>query len=365
MNERNKDFKVSILVPLYNQERYIGKCLRSICNQTYKNLEIIVVNDGSTDRSLEILQEWAKKDDRIKVVDKKNEGVVMARLDAYRLATGDFVTTVDSDDYLPKRAIEILVGHMIDKNVDFVQGAITRVMGIVRKRLSYDGSNVFPLHQVVRQPELFEKYYLNFFGKGYFPITIWAKLFRKSIIDKAMKETKLCSSDFPFVGEDHYFNMKLFPFVNSMYMTDENVYYYRYGGMSTYHFSPTYPALFVLSDNRLKLLDHYKLTDGYRSLYIEYANTVYYHAQQLIQYKQASKEDIIHFFKEESSTRALMPRMIDFFNSEVKANQRVHLMVTRDYEGMFELASEELRLQLSSAKYQCKRAFLRLTEAFG
>lgn len=124
---------VSIIVPLFNQERHFEKCIQSLYNQTYKNLEIIVVNDGSTDRSFEILQKWAAKDLRIKIVDKKNEGVVMARWDGYRRATGEFITTVDSDDYLPKNSIKILATHMVDKNVDLVQGAITRVLGFVKK----------------------------------------------------------------------------------------------------------------------------------------------------------------------------------------------------------------------------------------
>ena len=356
--------KVSILVPLYNQEKYFGKCIRSICKQTYKNLEIIVVNDGSTDRSLEILQQWAKKDNRIKVVDKKNEGLIMARFDAYRMATGEFVTPVDSDDYLPENAIEILVGHMIEKNVDLVQGSVTRVLGFLKKKYNSHGENDFPFNQVVSQPELFDKYYITFFGKGYFPIIMCSKLYRKSVIDKAMKKTKLCSSDFPFVGEDHYFNMKLFPFVKSMYMTDETVYYYRYGGMSTSHFSPTYPSLFTLSDERLKLLDHYQLTDGYRSLYFEYCNTVYYHAQQLIKFKHASMEDVICFFKDESSKRILMPRMIDHFNNNETTNRRVQLMVKQDFEGMYDLVTAELKSKQRSIKAICKRLFMRFLDLF-
>jgi len=112
--------KVSILVPLYNQERYIDACLSSIYNQTYKNLEIVIVNDGSTDRSPLMAKEWASRDSRIKVVDKQNEGLTYARRDGYREATGDYIAFVDSDDMLTTRAIEILVHHMLDKNVDLV-----------------------------------------------------------------------------------------------------------------------------------------------------------------------------------------------------------------------------------------------------
>ena len=211
---------------------------------------------------------------------------------------------------------------------------------------------------------MFDKDYLNYFGQGYFPITIWSKLYRKSVIDKAMRKTKLCSSDYPFVGEDHYFGMNLFPFANSMYLTDEPVYYYRYGGLSSSRFSPSYPSLFVLSDERLSLLDHYQMADGYRSLYVEYCNTVYYHAQQLIQYKHASKEDIMAFFQEELSKRKLIPRMIAYFKTNEPANQRVRMMVKKDYEAMYTLIASELNSQQNSLKYKLKRVFLTLMDLF-
>lgn len=193
---------------------------------------------------------------------------------------------------------------------------------------------------------------------------MWSKLYRKSVIDEAFKNTKLCSPDFPFVGEDHYFNMKLFPFVRSMYITDELVYFYRYGGMSTGHFSPTYPSLFVLSDIRLKLLDSYKLLDGYKSLFIEYCNTVYYHAHQLIEYKHFTRDEIVNFFRDESSKRMLMSRMVDFFSANETTNQRVLLMVKHDYDAMYQLVIDELSKQERSIKYKCKRALFRMIELF-
>ena len=98
---------VSVLIPLFNQERYFDSCLRSVCCQTYQNLEIIVVNDGSTDNSPDIVKLWAVDDNRIRYVSKDNEGLAIARMESYRLATGEFIAFVDSDDYLPKNAIEV------------------------------------------------------------------------------------------------------------------------------------------------------------------------------------------------------------------------------------------------------------------
>src|SRR5699024_165398 len=101
--------KLSIIVPIYNSEKRLGRCLNSIINQSYKNIEIILVNDGSTDTSLEICNEFKKKDSRVKVINKENEGVALARNDGLLVATGDYIAFVDSDDYLDLTMYENLL----------------------------------------------------------------------------------------------------------------------------------------------------------------------------------------------------------------------------------------------------------------
>lgn len=91
---------ISVIVPVYKTEMYLRKCLDSICNQTYKNLEIICVNDGSPDKSAEILREYADRDNRIRVINQENAGLSAARNSGLKVANGDYITGVDSDDYL-------------------------------------------------------------------------------------------------------------------------------------------------------------------------------------------------------------------------------------------------------------------------
>ena len=349
--------KVSILIPLYNQERYFEKCICSICHQTYRNIEIVIIDDGSTDDSSRIADKWTAKDSRIKVMHKRNEGLTKARYDGYRMATGDYLMAVDSDDFIPNNAVEILVGHMISKKVDVVLGSMTQVLGFIR-RSHYTDTGSFPFHQVVKQPDLFNKYYLNFFGVHFFSIMMCGNLFRKSVVDKAMRYTHLCCEELPFVGEDHYAFMKLFPFVNSMYRTNETTYYYRCGGASSDRFSPTYPSLFFLSDERLKLLDHYKLKDGYRPLFEDYANTVFYHAYQLLEYKKADKDGVIAFLKEELSTRPLMKRLHSFFIENATNNQKIKLIINSDYEGIYDFVSE--MFANVGFKHRCMKLLLRI-----
>ena len=96
---------ISIIVPVYNVEAYLPQCLDSLINQTYQDLEIICVNDGSTDGSLEILQKYQSKDKRIKVVSQKNQGLSGARNTGISQATGEWIMFVDSDDYLLKDCV--------------------------------------------------------------------------------------------------------------------------------------------------------------------------------------------------------------------------------------------------------------------
>ena len=158
---------VSIIVPLYNQERYLDACLHSISRQSYENLEVIVVNDGSTDNSSSMAKEWSRKDQRIRVVDKCNEGATKARLYGFGLANGDYVAFVDSDDLLPEDSISILANEMKGKNVDLVIGSITKKLGFFKKR-HIDRCFSFPYNQVVSQPELFDKYYNVYMVNDYY-----------------------------------------------------------------------------------------------------------------------------------------------------------------------------------------------------
>ena len=93
--------KVSVIVPVYNTANYLPECLDSILSQTLRDIEIIAINDGSPDRSIDILKEYAAKDERLKIIDKKNEGVGKARNDGIKAAEGEFAAFMDSDDYYP------------------------------------------------------------------------------------------------------------------------------------------------------------------------------------------------------------------------------------------------------------------------
>lgn len=119
---------VSIIVPCYKVEQYLRQCVDSLINQTMKDIEIILVDDGSPDKSGEICDEYKAKDNRIKVIHKKNGGVSAARNDGLKVATGEYVVFVDSDDYVPVDAYELLYNKAIETSADMVIGDVIKVI---------------------------------------------------------------------------------------------------------------------------------------------------------------------------------------------------------------------------------------------
>lgn len=118
---------LSIIIPVYNVEKYLCQCLDSIVNQTYKDLEIIIVNDGSTDNSLSIIKEYAALDNRIKLVDKENGGLVSAYTMGFKYATGEYITFVDSDDWCELDMYSQMMPKFSEYNIDLVICAYDRV----------------------------------------------------------------------------------------------------------------------------------------------------------------------------------------------------------------------------------------------
>src|SRR5690606_6348044 len=123
----NSSVQFSIIIPIYNAEKYLVRCIQSILDQTYQNFELILVNDGSQDNSLSISERYAKKDDRIKVVSQKNQGVSSARNRGIELAKAEYVTFIDSDDFIASDYLKIFSSDAEIHNADImISGTIIK-----------------------------------------------------------------------------------------------------------------------------------------------------------------------------------------------------------------------------------------------
>lgn len=325
-----KEPLVSVIVAVYNQESYVGKCLKSIINQTYRNLQIIVVNDGSTDNSLNIINKYKETENRIDVISKKNEGLAFARRDGLSVAIGKYVVFVDSDDYLLFSAIQDLVKLSEKYQVDSVIGLFYRKYGpVVRK--GHFMLNL-PINKVLQGKELMDDYYISFFGINILPVNVWGRLYRKSVIDRAMQSECLYHKCCGQMGEDEFFNVMLFPYLRSLYVTDIFVSVYRWGGM-TCRYNKYLAGLFDFSDMRIKLLDRFSYERGYYYLFIEYKNILYSELLQRIQYLHQDKETLIEYIGAELSSRYLVERMKEYFNDDCPSYMRP--LVNDDYESIY------------------------------
>lgn len=112
------EYDISVIIPMYNAEKYIRQCIESVINQTKDNIEIVVVNDGSTDSSLTILKSYAEKNDNILIIDKPNQGVISARIAGINASHGKYIGWVDADDFLEPSTFEKLYALIIDNNVE-------------------------------------------------------------------------------------------------------------------------------------------------------------------------------------------------------------------------------------------------------
>lgn len=203
---------ISVIIPVYNVEVYLDKCLYSVIHNTYKNLEIICINDGSTDNSLQILKHYYQMDPRIRIVDKMNQGVSSARNEGLKMATGQWIAFVDSDDWIHPQYFEILL-KLADKfSADIIIG------NHVRKKV-----------EDVEYPDFKHDYidcikvdipmiYRNRNMKSF----VWGKLFKKEVISNHLFDEEIA------YGEDFLFNAKIYCDADRLNIVHADVALYYY-----------------------------------------------------------------------------------------------------------------------------------------
>lgn len=217
---------VSIIVPVYNSASYLSQCITSILNQSYPNLECILVNDGSTDSSLDICLKWARKDTRVQVIDQKNGGVSVARNQGIQTSRGDFFLFVDSDDTIDSNTVSYLINEQSVENVDIV------IFGLVRH--FRDGHTTKSSGTHTKRKLSFEDFIANFWDNYEAELTNSPtnKLYKASIIKQYHIEFPLGMK----IGEDLLFNLAYLEHVEEIFVTDQHFYHYQlHDGQATFN----------------------------------------------------------------------------------------------------------------------------------
>ena len=201
--------KVSIIIPVYNCEKYLSECFDSVERQTYKNIEVIIVNDGSRDHSMKIIKQYLKRNKNWKFINQKNQGLSTSRNNGFNISTGLYIFFLDSDDYINDYAIENLVKTAEKCNSDIVIGNM----------INYNSKGKYPNYTT--------KYIRNLSKTDYhrYPkilsfIHAAGKLYKKDFIKN--------TSFIPNVKhEDNYFNISLYFKTKNISMIKEEIYYHR------------------------------------------------------------------------------------------------------------------------------------------
>lgn len=259
---------VSIILPVYNAQNHLARCVGSICAQTYRNIEIIILNDGSKDQSLPVCEEFRQKDPRILLVDKANSGVSDTRNLGLKLASGKYVEFVDSDDYLDPDFTEHLVAAAEKNEADFVIAPYKMVIpaGASKPEQVLDKiHDELGVMSVARPPEVREygflpagvydkdTFALRLMDKpaSYFYSVLWNKLYRHDI---------LTGNDIQFVSEmrwaeDLVFNLRYIQYAERFVAIDKPGYYYVQNPQSICH---TQINAAAIVQNKLQVFRYYK-----------------------------------------------------------------------------------------------------------
>ena len=277
--------KVSIIMPVYNSEKYLTQTIESILAQTYKNFELILVDDGSSDKSGKICDEFGKKDNRIKVIHKENGGICDARNSGLDVATGQYIMFSDNDDTMEKNAIYDNINVMIENKADIVKFG--------RKAIYIDDNNI-ELKTDIRKFEfeiienINEKFIKLMYDKVL--VCVWDGIYKKSIVEKF-------DTEFKKGGEDIDFNFKVFTNANKIILNN-NVSYNHYirNGFST---STKYNEDKIA--NTFKLMNEFKnYTNLTSSKYTEMYNLILirdYVNAILLNCNNLEKDDIYIYLK--------------------------------------------------------------------
>lgn len=270
--------KISIIVPIYNAEKTLERCIKSLINQSYKNIEIILINDGSSDRSLNICNTYRKVDKRIKVITQNNMGVSLTRNNGIENSTGAYIGFIDADDFINEKYYEKLHNEMTEKNADL---AICNYNIIYNKRDERIKSNSSSF--VIDSPEEYHKNIKIYNG------FLWNKLFKRSIIGNLRLDKKI------HYCEDELFVTQYVEKCNLISYISEPLYNYciqRNSGSSWLKWNEKKVTVISAKIKIIETLKKYEF-NVYKQYYLDlflFYNEIYHRFDRNIDYKNCMKE---------------------------------------------------------------------------
>ena len=290
--------EVSAIIPVHNGHRHIKPCIKSIQNQSFKDLEIIIVDDDSADNSTEICHKLAETDSRIKIItNSRNEGPYKSRMNGIKIASGNYMTFVDCDDYLARNAIMHMLNHTKKTHSD---------IAVIGHCYSFTRFNIHAMHNnainrlpyIINNDLLKASYMRSFLGDdNLIPVSMCAKLYNAKLMHRRWKECNLKW------GEDRIFSLQAFHHANKCVTIPEYGYYYRWGGSTCKHELMDYLKYDSYMEEAMKIadsLDYDSLIPLLKSRNYDY---FLYHVRNCILDLQITRQEILDII----STKTKLP----------------------------------------------------------
>ena len=329
----------SIIVPIFNTERYLKKCISSVLKQTFSDFELLLVNDGSLDNSLSICQIFQEKDNRIRLINKNNEGVMKARLDGIYQSSGQYLLFLDSDDWLDHKLLDHLYNiYLSNPSIDIICYSLTRFIdryGLLHRK------EFLPETGLLSRDVFIHRYFINsFLGRtGRFPVYLWDKCYsRKLFLNSDFKDDKIRH------GEDLLWNMYIIPQIESIYLSNYPGYFYRYGGITS-RFYPNYLTDHkIIYSKGLEIIDRYHLYEGSSYLRDKLAYNLFYYILSWIEHAPSKdKLEIIQFISKELKD-PIWDEIINHINPETTSRYHSALK-NRNSEEIYNFSYHEYTLR--------------------
>lgn len=224
--------KFSVIVPVYNVEKYLNQCIDSILDQAYSDFEVILVDDGSPDRCPSICDEYAEKDSRVRVIHKENAGVSLARQDGISIATGEYLVFVDADDRITDNFFEVISEHT---DVDIIRfGCIVEHSnGTLTNRLPREREGLYKKRDI---ESVIFPYLIQSSSATYYCPSIWRHVFKRELFVANMVKDKVIK-----IGEDGACVIPCVYYAQSLYCIHECLYIYNYNETSATKGNKVYP----------------------------------------------------------------------------------------------------------------------------
>ncbi len=332
----NKNPLLSIVIPVYGTEAFIEKCLNSICKSSYKNLEIICVNDATKDNSMEIVAEIAKKDARIKTVtNEKNLGLFRARVEGMKVAAGEYIAFVDSDDYVSCDWFRQLIERSLETDADMVIG---NTLSVDEKGRIYYFNNYHSFTQsydTIEHDDLLPLFYEQE-GACFAWHTVWNKVYSARLIRKCFPYFEKIDSHL-IMGEDIAYSSVLYTHANRLAFANADCYfYYRHSQAST---STSLPKASVLRNiNHLSTVFKFVeccLSEYSKELYDKYSPAI---ARFKARYQRIWRGNIhvANLNEDEDALQAMRETFGDASQEYPRPNEFYFYELTGDWDGRFE-----------------------------